>query len=97
MLDLSKGLPPPFSLLQQFLKTALFFHCKSLHFLVVETLLTLIERPLTSIVIISHLWSAIEQELPEEVHLFAFETSVPCSLADWLLLILVGQCVWYFI
>lgn len=82
-----------------FLKTALFFHSTSLYFLVVEMPLMLIEPPLTSIVIISHLWSAIERELPEEVHLFALETSVPCSLADWLLLIclLVGQCVWYFI
>lgn len=82
-----------------YLKTSLFSHSTSLYFLVVEMPLMLIEPPLTSIVIISHLWSAIERELPEEVYLFALETSVPCSLADWLLLIclLVGQCVWYFI
>lgn len=44
-----KGLLGPFSLLQQFLKRALVLRSKSLHFLVVEMPLTLIESSLTSI------------------------------------------------
>lgn len=56
-----KDLLPPFNLLQQFLKRALFLHSKSLYFLVAEVPLTLIEPSLTS-TYSDHkrLWSAIE-------------------------------------